>query len=319
MTVGVEVHRLLAFARDLQRATTFAELMEITQAEIAASVGYQHAWMFVADDPQARALRLIDIAGSKNAEAWEVAPRLTVKGDAMLEEIVRGDHPVVVEDARVDPRTNKQIVEAMQNRTIINMPMWLTDRPFGALGTGTFGDEGVRPPTGTQLEHLVGMSAQVAVAASRIRLIDERRHTERALFDRERTIARQAVAIHELSIPVLQVRRGVLIVPLVGTFDEDRSQLLVSILLERARSKRANFVIIDLTGVSTMDVQTAEALVRAARACRLMGAKVAVSGVSTEVAETMAATGANLSGILVRPDLERSLEEAERALALESA
>ncbi len=173
--------RLLAFARELQRAETFLELLVIAQAELASALGYQQAWLFVSENDDARELRLLDVAGSVRDKAWEVAPVLQVEGDPMLEELVRSDAPVVVEDARTDPRTNKAIVEALGNRTIINIPLRLLDKPLGALGTGTFGDEGCRPPTPEQVAYLIGMGSQLAVAAGRIRFLEERRRADAAL------------------------------------------------------------------------------------------------------------------------------------------
>jgi signal transduction histidine kinase len=165
---------LLAFARDLQRASTFEELLRVAQRELEVSLGYAHAWLLVADQEDAPELRLIDVAGAQRERAWEVAPRLTIAGDPMMEEIVRSTSPVVVDDARTDPRTNKQIVAKLGNRTIINVPLRLLDKPFGAFGTGTFGDEGCRPPTREALDYLVGMASQLAVAAGRIRFHQER-------------------------------------------------------------------------------------------------------------------------------------------------
>jgi two-component system cell cycle sensor histidine kinase/response regulator CckA len=173
--------RLLAFARDLQRARTFHELLEITRAEITAALGYHNAWLFVADSEDAGEVRLIDVSGGKEAAVWESAPVLKIAGDSMLEEIFASDAPVVVEDARTDPRTNKEIVAVLGNRTIVNVPLRLLDKPFGAFGTGTFGDEGVRPPSQAQLDYLIGMGGQLAVAAGRIRFLEEREQSAAAL------------------------------------------------------------------------------------------------------------------------------------------
>ena len=172
--------RLLRFASALQRAASYEELLARTLEEVRAVPGSQHAWLFVADDASVDSMRLIGMAGPIRSMAWAVAPVLTVKGDAMLEEIVAGDHPVVIEDARTDPRTDKQIVEQLGNRTIINIPLRLVDKPFGAFGTGTFGDEGCRAPSPADLDYLVGMATQLAVAAGRLRF-EVDRHTEAAL------------------------------------------------------------------------------------------------------------------------------------------
>jgi signal transduction histidine kinase/ActR/RegA family two-component response regulator len=185
------ISRLLAFARELQRVASFEELVLTMQAEIEASIGYRHAWLFVAEKEDFDEIRLIDYAGAQRGLAWQVAPVLRVKGDAMLEELATSHRPVVVADARTDPRTNKTIVDQLGNRTIINVPLQLLDKPFGAFGTGTFGDEGCRPPTGDQLDYLIGMANQLSVAAGRIRFLEERKRAEETLRKTEEQL-RQA-------------------------------------------------------------------------------------------------------------------------------
>src|SRR5262245_56192482 len=100
----------------------------------------------VAEDDRLETLRLIEISSARSDLVWEVAPALNVKGDAFLEEAVASDRPVVVVDARTDPRTNKAIVEKLQNRTLIQIPLRILERPLGLFGLGTFGDEGVHAP-----------------------------------------------------------------------------------------------------------------------------------------------------------------------------
>ncbi len=172
MVVERRGERLLAFARRLQRASTFSELLEFARDEAREVVGYNHVWLLVADDEAADTLRLIDFSGGQREIVWSVCPVLHVKGDAFLEEIVSSDTPVVIEDARTDPRTDKRMVEKLQNRTLINMPLRLVDKPLGVFGVGTFGEEGCRAPTAEELEYLVGMASQLGVAASRIRYFE---------------------------------------------------------------------------------------------------------------------------------------------------
>ncbi len=171
--------RLIGFARELQSATTFAEVLTAAQTEITEIVGYSHAWLFIADDADPTLLRLIDMAGAKRALAWEDYAQLSATGDAMIAEILRGDALVLVEDARTDPRTNKEIVAHIGNRTIVNVPLRLLDRPLGIFGTGTFGDEGCRVPTQEQQDQIVAMTSQITVAVARIRLLEERAHAAR--------------------------------------------------------------------------------------------------------------------------------------------
>jgi signal transduction histidine kinase/ActR/RegA family two-component response regulator len=167
-------NRLLVFARNLLRASDFAELLSITRDEVQASIGYQHAWLMVADDEAVDELRLLQFSGDQASTAWSVAPVLKVRGDALLEALRASDVPVVVEDARLDPRTNKHLVQQLRCRTLINVPLRLLDKPFGLLGVGTFGDEGCRAPTVEELSHLVAMANHVVVAAGRIRFAEAR-------------------------------------------------------------------------------------------------------------------------------------------------
>lgn len=182
------LERLLTFARQLQRAATFGELASMVREEVHQAVGYDRVWLMVADDEQAQELRLIGFAGDQPALVWEVAPVLKVRGDAFLEDIWRSDVPVVVDDARTDPRTDKGIVAALQNRTIVNIPLRLIDKPFGLFGVGTFGEEGPRPPDASQLEYLIGMAGQIVVAASRIRFLQAKIEADRARQDLEKRL-----------------------------------------------------------------------------------------------------------------------------------
>jgi signal transduction histidine kinase/CheY-like chemotaxis protein len=180
--------RLLTFARKLHRAADFAELIEIVAAEAREVTGYLHAWLMIGETEALETFRLIDISSVHSELAWEVAPVLTVKGDAFLEELVRTALPLVIADARIDPRTNKEIVERLQNRTLINIPLQILDRPLGWFGVGTFGDEGCREPSRTELDYLLGMAAQITVAASRIRLLDARAREQKQHQDLERRL-----------------------------------------------------------------------------------------------------------------------------------
>ncbi|MBC8089527.1 MAG: response regulator [Phycisphaerae bacterium] len=183
-------NRLLTFARRLLRVETFAELLDVTREEIQRTTGYQHAWLMVSDeDENVTEVRLINVSGGKAEQTWKVVPTLRIADDKLLEEIFNSDAPVVVVDARTDPRTNKRIVGELGNVTIINVPLRLLDSPFGAFGTGTFGEEGVRAPTPEQLNYLVAMAAQVSVAASRLRYREQQRAASEEREKYQRRIA----------------------------------------------------------------------------------------------------------------------------------
>ncbi|MEX2355884.1 MAG: STAS domain-containing protein [Thermaerobacterales bacterium] len=135
------------------------------------------------------------------------------------------------------------------------------------------------------------------------------------LDERERTIQDQQEAIRELSTPVLQVREGLLISPIIGLIDSQRARQVTEQLLHAIRSHRARVVVIDLTGVAGMDSIVANHLVNAVEAARLVGAKVIVCGLSPEIAQTLVRIGVDLSMMNTVGDLQGGIEAAERVLS----
>ena len=134
------------------------------------------------------------------------------------------------------------------------------------------------------------------------------------VFDREQTIRQQQEAIRELSTPVLQLRDRMLILPIVGMIDTYRARLLTENLLRTIRINRAKVVVLDITGVSTVDSKVANHLVQTVSASRLMGAKVIVTGLSAEIAQTLVTLGLELTKLNTIGDLQGGIEEAERLL-----
>ena len=131
---------------------------------------------------------------------------------------------------------------------------------------------------------------------------------------RERVIRDQQDALLELSTPVLQVRERLLILPIIGVLDQDRAQQLTEQLLHGIRAHRAKLVVIDITGVPNMDEAVANSLVDTVTASRLMGADVIITGLSSEIAQTLVTIGVDLSKMHTVGDLQGGIEEAERQL-----
>src|SRR5437762_9948966 len=113
--------------------------------------------------------------------------------------------------------------------------------------------------------------------------------------ERERIIRQQQEAIRELSTPVLQVRERLLILPIIGVIDPQRARQLTEQLLRAIRTNRAKVVVIDITGVPTVDSTVANHLVQTVEASRLMGASVIITGLSSEIAQTLVTIGVDLS------------------------
>ena len=135
--------------------------------------------------------------------------------------------------------------------------------------------------------------------------------------ERERIIRQQEEAIRELSTPVLQVRERLLILPIIGVIDTQRARQLTEQLLRGIRDNRAKVVVVDITGVPTIDSKVANHLVQTVEASRLMGASVIITGLSSEIAQTLVTIGVDLSKVNAVGDLQGGIEEAERLLGYE--
>jgi len=120
--------------------------------------------------------------------------------------------------------------------------------------------------------------------------------------------------IRELSTPVLQVRDGLLILPIIGALDSKRAKQLTEQLLKAIRSNRAKVAVVDITGVPVVDSVNANHLLMTAEAARLMGATVILSGLSPEVAQSLVAIGVDLSRLTTSGDLQGAIADADRRL-----
>jgi rsbT co-antagonist protein RsbR len=113
--------------------------------------------------------------------------------------------------------------------------------------------------------------------------------------NREELIRRQQQEISELSTPVIKLWNGILALPLIGTLDSQRTQVVMENLLESIVQQEADTAIIDITGVPTVDTLTAQHLLKTVAAARLMGADCIISGIRPQIAQTMVHLGVELS------------------------
>ena len=132
--------------------------------------------------------------------------------------------------------------------------------------------------------------------------------------ERERVIREQQESIRELSTPVLQVRERLLILPIIGVLDSQRARQLTEQLLSAIQKNRAKVVVVDITGVASIDLTVANHLFQTVEASRLMGASVIVTGLSSRIAQTLVDLDVDLSMIKTVGDLQGGLEEAERVM-----
>ncbi len=121
---------------------------------------------------------------------------------------------------------------------------------------------------------------------------------------------RQHNRIAELSTPVLPVTRGLLVVPLIGAIDDERIEQLNIQLLNRIRQDRTKAVVIDITGVATVDTYVANRLIRTAKAAHLLGAEPIFTGISRQITHTLVKLGVSWGDIVTEADLQRGIEHA---------
>jgi rsbT co-antagonist protein RsbR len=125
-------------------------------------------------------------------------------------------------------------------------------------------------------------------------------------------VERQAAALLALSTPIIPINNRVLVMPLVGVVDARRAQQVIDTLLEGVVSRGAQVAILDITGVSVVDSQVADALIRAAKAVKLVGAQVVLTGIRPEVAQTLVALSTDLGGIVTCGTLQAGIAYAAR-------
>ena len=133
---------------------------------------------------------------------------------------------------------------------------------------------------------------------------------------REDVIRRQQQDMLELSTPVVNLWDGILALPVIGTLDSARTQVVMENLLQRIVETGAELAIIDITGVPTVDTLTAQHLLKTVTAARLMGAECIISGIRPQIAQTIVHLGVDLAGVTTKATLADAFALALRRLGL---
>jgi rsbT co-antagonist protein RsbR len=138
--------------------------------------------------------------------------------------------------------------------------------------------------------------------------------TEVYQIAREEVIRRQGEEMLELSTPVIQLWDGILALPLIGTLDSSRTQVVMETLLQHIVTSRSPIAIIDITGVPTVDTLTAQHLLKTVAATRLMGAECIISGIRPQIAQTIVHLGVSLGDIITKASLADAFRIALKKL-----
>jgi len=214
---------LLSFSQNLQRAGTIAELADATRRLVLQTSGLRTVWLASFEQaPDGLWVRILAASGSHESLIWARTPRFPVGCDPFLLEIRDSARPVVCEDARVDPRTDKAIVTEIGLRTCLNFPLLLGDQLVGALGVGSFGDEGVVTLRAAEIEQLSMFAVLLAAAFDRVRLLAEKND---AALEAQRLEAQRV----SLEAQLLQAQKLEVVATLAGGIAHDFNNYLMVI------------------------------------------------------------------------------------------
>ncbi|MFZ0274419.1 MAG: STAS domain-containing protein [Acidobacteriaceae bacterium] len=147
--------------------------------------------------------------------------------------------------------------------------------------------------------------------------------TEAYMATREELIGRQQQELLELSTPVVKLWDGILALPIIGTLDSARTQVVMESLLQEVVATNSKYAIIDITGVPTVDTLVAQHLLKTITAARLMGAECIISGVRPQIAQTIVHLGINLEDVVTKAKLSDAfalaLDRSGRAVVRKAA
>lgn len=182
----------------------------------------------------------------------------------------------------------------------------LDGKAYGTIGTMTDITE--------RWQAQAALKQMVTLAEERLSELDQaHQEAERTNRILNETIAQQEQllqTIRDLSAPLLPVHDQILVLPLIGHVDSVRSTQITEALLEGVQQHHAQFVIIDITGVSVVDTSVANHLLQATRAVGLLGARCILVGIGPEIAQTIVQLGIDLSALVTRSDLRAGIEYA---------
>lgn len=215
-------------------------------------------------------------------------------------------------DAELFPAQSAESAESATQR----------DRAIVSRGEPEDYEEQVRDADGTVRDFLTtkfpltdASGAVTGVCGISTEITERKRAAEERAALQQQVIEAQRAALRELSTPLIPLAEGVLAMPLIGTIDAARAAQILDTLLDGVAAQRARVAILDITGVRLVDAQVASALLNAARAVRLLGAHVILTGIRAEVAQALVHIGADLGDLTTRSTLQSGIASALKLLA----
>jgi anti-anti-sigma regulatory factor len=308
------VSALYRAGEELAAVADEGALLQTAADLLVDDIGYITSWIATVDEGS-DTLRERAIAGT-GVRPGHVPTRYSIEDREVASvEVFRTASPMILTDAaeRAEIEGWGAVARAANLRTAFYVPLRAAGKTLGVLGIGTT-EARVRDE---EVTLLCTFGNQLALSISRAQMSAEREKQiasmEQMYFEQVRLLE----TVRELSTPVIPVHDGILVVPLVGTIDEGRSAQITEAMLDAIQRDRAEVVILDITGVPTVDTGVANHLLRATRAAALLGASCLLVGISPVVARTLVALGIDLSDITTRNNLQAGIAYALARMDLE--
>lgn len=280
---NLEMQRLfIDISQQLESAKNHTQIIEAIGPSVKEALGYSGSWLYLLEDePDSHYCRMIAHTPDRltgKAEQPDIV-RFDMTSSPILRELFQADRVVVVEDARTDPRTTKDRVNATNLRTVINAPLTVAGKWIGMLGIGTFGDEGPRPPSESVLSFLRSLGVHVATVCDRIEYerqlaatndelenrvearTRELREAQHELLRKERlaTLGQLTATVsHELRNPLAAMRPSTYILRKKYTDDESAQRALERI--ERGINRCDHIIdeLLDFTRITSLECSRQE-------------------------------------------------------------
>jgi len=268
----------IQIAHSLESAKTYSEIISAVDAHLEDMLGYSGCWLYKVDPSADKSnFELVAKARSRSADAENLPlPRqVNFSESVLLKNMFDSGEPVIVEDAQIDPRTNKRLSVEAGWRTVISFPLSLKDEPMGFFGVGTFGHEGVKMPGDMDVAFLRTLATQISIVCERIeyerklaasndeleRRVEERtrelQETQEELVRNERLAVLgqlTATVSHELRNPLGSMRPSAYVLRKKLAGSEDRSLLEAIERIERGVDRCDHIIeeLLDFTRASRL-------------------------------------------------------------------
>ncbi|WP_437303224.1 substrate-binding domain-containing protein [Sorangium sp. So ce388] len=255
----------------------------------------------------ARPVEVLLIGVSAREEAV-VEERVSLPPRSLLARVIAADRPLVIDPAEHEGPEDAALSRGHAGaRTLVGLPLRARGSVVGAI---VLSSQRGGACVGEDLCFLERVAGTAAVAIENARLFGRISERTDALERANRQQESMLRTINELSSPVVPIADGVLVMPVVGTMDAQRSSRFIESLLREIDEHDARVVLIDVTGMAVIDAEAANQLVRAAQAAALLGAEAVLVGVAGSAARMMVAEGVDVGAMTTHVDLARGVRYA---------